>query len=113
MVVGNDFLVLFDFVFAHLEQLQVYEGLAKETETKETERAFLKHALALGGHNRDRQERLKVRTHLRMASLLCILLSGELFCWLLNFEEMYLSRGKGKSEIALIRKYSSSWFALN
>lgn len=38
------------------------------------------------------KKKLKVRTHLRMASLLCILLSGELFCWLLNLEEIYLKR---------------------
>lgn len=58
-------------------------------------------------YNRGGEKKLKVRTHLRMASLLCILLSGELFCWLLNLEEIYLNRGKRKSEIALIRKYSS------
>lgn len=53
------------------------------------------------------EKKLEVRTHLRMASLLCILLSGELFCWLLNLEEIYLNGGKRKSEIALIRKYCS------
>lgn len=60
--------------------------------------------------DRDRGKPESGGTHLRMASLLCILLSGELFCWLLNFEEMYLGTGagtgKGKSEIALIRKHS-------
>ena len=42
MIVGDKFLVFFDFVAAHSEQLQVYERLAKETETNDKEpRCFL------------------------------------------------------------------------
>lgn len=106
MIIIQNFLTLFDFVSAHLEQFQVYEGLAKETGTNETrQQTFLKHALTLT--RVESEKKLEVRTHLRMASLLCILLSGELFCWLLNLEEIYLNGGKRKSEIALIKKYCS------
>lgn len=90
MIIIQNFLTLFDFVSAHLEQFQVYEGLAKETGTNETrDNVFETCAYTIAG---GKKKKLKVRTHLRMASLLCILLSGELFCWLLNLEEIYLKR---------------------
>lgn len=109
MIIIQNFLTLFDFVSAHLEQFQVYEGLAKETGTNETRQPFLKHALTLTRvESGEGKKKLEVRTHLRMASLLCILLSGELFCWLLNLEEIYLNGGKRKSGNTV-----RSWLALN
>lgn len=80
----------------------------KRLEQTKHDNTFLKHALTLTRvESGEGKKKLEVRTHLRMASLLCILLSGELFCWLLNLEEIYLNGGKRKSEIALIRKYCS------
>lgn len=90
MVLVENSLGLFDFVFAHPVQLQIYEGLTKETKTNETQQYFETRS-----YNHDRRKKLKMRAHLRMTSLLCILLSVELLCWLLNLEEMYLSRASG------------------
>lgn len=36
MIIVQNLLTLFDFVSAHLEQFQVYEGLTKKTGTNET-----------------------------------------------------------------------------
>jgi len=48
-------------------------------------------------------EEIRKYTHLKIASLVCILFSGELLDWLLNFDEMYL---QNKKKIALINKLS-------
>lgn len=55
MIIIQNFLTLFDFVSAHLEQFQVYEGLAKETQNGQLVmytalRRVVLLALELGGN---------------------------------------------------------------
>jgi hypothetical protein len=77
---------LFYFLLAQIVELRIQTRLAPKAEEQVEIEIRDVHTNKMTEKSQEKSR----YTHLKIASLVCILFSGELFGWLLNFDEMYL-----------------------